>query len=160
MTDTLSNITAEWMERRRVDIIERQKALNIRASGKSAESLETVAKGESVSLLGDPSFLYQEYGRGPTGKKGPVPLYVIIRQWMKDKGLREEGGFNAYAIANKIHKQGTRLHRALKGDNNGVQPLGIFGIIDNNLPELENALGLEVRDTLESAILQQFKRIK
>ena len=154
MQKPLTQITTEWMEARRADIINKQRTLGMRASGRTAASLETEEKGPTVNLIGDPSFNFQEYGRGPTKRKGPIPLYLIIRQWMKDKGLRADGGFNEYSIANKIHAMGTRIHRK------EAQPLGITEIVDNNLPELEDELGLFVVGSLESEILRQFKKIQ
>lgn len=148
---TIEQITREWMEARRVEIIERQRALNMRASGRSAESLEVVEKPGNVSLLGDESLYFQEYGRGPSRRKGPIPLHILIRQWMKDKGLVEKGGFNAFAIANKIHAEGTRIHRG------EAQPLGIGEIVDKNLPQLENDLALSLVRRIESDILRKFK---
>lgn len=111
---------------------QQQQQRGIRASGRSAASLrlETsdkngVAKAE---VYGADYFLQQEYGRGPTRKKGRGVLRDRILDWMDDKGIAtqlkdyERRGI-AYVIARKIHESGTRLYRG-QGHPVGIQQLG------------------------------------
>ena len=147
----LNQITKDWLLERRADIVNQQKQKRMVASGKSAASLGVEEKGTAINLMGSPSFRYQEEGRGPTNRKGRIPLYVIIRQWMKDKGLNSTKSFNEYSIANKIHATGTRIFRK------EVKGLEIDEIITKHIPKLENNLGLFLRDRVQSDILNRFK---
>ncbi len=107
--------------------IERQMAANNRnASGRSVRSLTIDVDGTTGTLYGARQFLVMERGR--KGGKVPRGFVGIIRQWIIDKGIAvapipsktnrailspEERGFRSFAgaVAHKIMKDGTTLHR-------------------------------------------------
>lgn len=96
------------------------------ASGKSVASLQVSVNGDVGILYGSKSFLVMERGKKPG--KVPYGFRDIIKQWIIDKGISfapkpskrkdskyspQERALNslAGAIAYKIMKEGTRLHR-------------------------------------------------
>jgi hypothetical protein len=96
------------------------------ASGASVGSLTVEVNGNIGTLYGSKSFLAMEYGKKPG--KVPYNFKDIIRQWIINKGIAVtpipskkrdtkytpyERGLNsmAGAIAYKIMKEGTKLHR-------------------------------------------------
>ena len=108
--------------------IERQMAANNRnASGRSVRSLSIEVDGTVGILYGARQFLVMERGR--KGGKVPRGFVGIIRQWIIDKGIAvapipsktnravlspEERGLRSFAgaVAHKIMKDGTTLHRS------------------------------------------------
>ncbi|OCX52672.1 hypothetical protein BEL04_14595 [Mucilaginibacter sp. PPCGB 2223] len=88
------------------------------ASGKTLGSLQVIETPNGYELEANSSIYFLEHGRGPTtvpkGDHGNPDLVGIIRDWISAKGL----DLNPYAVANTIHKSGTRLYRA--GGNSGV----------------------------------------
>lgn len=96
------------------------------ASGRSIASLQVVV-GDNVGILyGSKSFLAMERGKKPG--KVPFGFRDIIKQWIIDKGISVtpipskrrdtkytpyERGLNSFAgaVAYKIMKEGTKLHR-------------------------------------------------
>ncbi|WP_295651689.1 hypothetical protein [uncultured Mucilaginibacter sp.] len=92
-----------------------QKGLS--ASGKTLASLEVVPTDNGYELQADSSIYFMEHGRGPTSTNavaGNPNLVQIIQEWLEDKGL----DINPYAVAKTIHKNGTKLFRAV--GNSGV----------------------------------------
>lgn len=96
------------------------------ASGRSVASLQVVVSENVGTLYGSKSFLVMERGKKPG--KVPFGFRDIIKQWIVDKGISVtpipskrrvtkytpyERGLNslAGAIAYKIMKEGTKLHR-------------------------------------------------
>lgn len=82
------------------------------ASGKTSQSLRftVTQEGEVVTLqvTGRPFFMTVETGRKATPTYKPSKAFVDrIQEWMKARGLPGK----AYAIAQAIHKKGTKLHR-------------------------------------------------
>lgn len=96
------------------------------ASGRSVASLSVSVSDNVGTLYGSKSFLVMERGKKPG--KVPFGFRDIIKQWIIDKGISvtpipskrrdtkytpHERGLNslAGAIAFKIMKEGTKLHR-------------------------------------------------
>lgn len=96
------------------------------ASGRSVASLNVVVNGNKGILYGSKSFLAMERGR--KGGKVPYGFVGIIKKWIIDKGIAvtpipakrknvkytpQERGLNSFAgaVAYKIMKEGTKLHR-------------------------------------------------
>lgn len=82
------------------------------ATGKSASSLryEVTNEGTKATLrvVGKPFFAVVETGRKPTPSYKPSETFVAsIKSWMDAKGKTG----SAYAIAQSIHKKGTKLWR-------------------------------------------------
>lgn len=122
----VSEILKRHLENIKANIAKQMEAYNRNASGHSVSSLFVEVHGSTGILYGSKSFLTMERGR----KAGRYPkgFYGIIRQWIIDKGISvspipsktqrailspEERGLRslAGAIAHKIIKEGTRLHR-------------------------------------------------
>ncbi len=87
----------------------------MRASGKTADSLEVQVNKDNVKLVGSSVFEQLEYGRGKTnsgGSKGGGKLIDDIKQWIRDKGIvsniknDSDNSTLAFLITRKIHKEG------------------------------------------------------
>jgi hypothetical protein len=93
-----------------------QKGVN--PTGKTLSSLEILETPTGYQLQADSSICFLEHGRGPTtvpkGNPGNPTLAQVIADWIDEKGL----SLNPYAVANAIHKNGTKLYRA--GGNSGI----------------------------------------
>lgn len=120
-------ILAEELGELKAKIIQNHTAAGQVASGKTAKSLRVELEEGGGRLYGRRYFGVLETGR----KAGKVPrqFYLIIRQWMKDKGIQappmpyktnrphkytpaERGARSmAAAIAETIRRKGTALHR-------------------------------------------------
>ena len=124
---TPRQILSEELEVLRKAIIERHLAAGQKASGRTMESLRVETNEDEGTLWGRQAFGVLETGR----KDGKVPMgfQAIIRQWMKDKGIKvapipyktnrphkyteqERGEMSlSFLIARKIRLEGTRLFR-------------------------------------------------
>ena len=120
-------IIAQELEDLKARIIQNHTAAGQVASGKTAKSLRIVVDEESGTLYGRSPFGTLETGR--RGGRVPRQFYLIIRQWMKDKGINapsmpyktnrphkytpaERGARSmAAAIAQVIRRSGTKLYR-------------------------------------------------
>ena len=120
-------IIGQELEELKARIIQNHTAAGQVASGRTAKSLRIVSDDEGGILYGRSPFGTLETGR--RGGKVPRQFYLIIRQWMKDKGISapaipyktnrphkytpEERGARsmAAAIAQTIRRSGTRLFR-------------------------------------------------
>jgi hypothetical protein len=102
------------------------KEKDIDASGKSSKSLRYEVTNDAAKVYGALSLEAVEFGRKPTREQGYVSgdmsLVDAIKQWIANKGL----DLNPYAVANKIHKEGTKQYR--KGGRRGL----LDGIIQEN----------------------------
>lgn len=124
--EQVSDILRRHLDNVKANIARQMEAHNRNASGRSVASLSVEVSGNVGTLYGSKSFLSMERGR--KGGKVPKGFYGIIRQWIIDKGIvvtpipaktqrailsPEERGLRslAGAIAYKIMKEGTRLHR-------------------------------------------------
>ena len=124
---TPRRILAEELEVLKKAIIAHHVAAGQKASGRTIASMRVEASENEGSLWGRQAFGVLETGR--RGGKVPMGFEKVIRQWMKDKGLRaepipyktdrphkytpqERGEMSmSYLIARKIRKEGTRLFR-------------------------------------------------
>jgi len=119
------------------------------ASGKTLASLQVVETPNGYELQADSSIYFMEHGRGPTtvpkGNAGNPDLVQIIEDWIEAKGLN----LNPYAVANVIHKNGTRLYRS--GGNSGILSVPL------NLDGLDNAVDDISAQYLQSAAQDIFQ---
>lgn len=130
------------------------------ASGRSVASLSIEVSGNKGVLYGSKSFLVMERGKKPG--KVPYRFRDIIKQWIIDKGISvtpiptkkrqskytpHERGLNsmAGAIAYKIMKEGTKLHR-----DNGYNDI-FTSAVRNELKVLEDELVLFTSNTIAEA---------
>lgn len=81
--------------------IKDQQEKNIRASGRSAQSIREEATIAAGRLFGSSYFHFQRVGRRP----GNFPPIESIKQWLIDKNL----DLNPFAVARKIAKKGTDI---------------------------------------------------
>lgn len=124
--EQVSDILKRHLENVKAAIAKQMEANKRNASGRSVASLTVEVAGNIGTLFGSKSFLAMERGR--KGGKVPKGFYDIIRQWIIDKGIAytpipsktqrailspDERGLRslAGAIAYRIMKDGTRLHR-------------------------------------------------
>lgn len=128
-------------------------ATGTNASGRTSDSLQVEMREDGGSVTGRQYFQSVEVGR--PGGRVPQNFRAIIRQWMKDKGIRavpipykrqpserwqpkytpeERGAWEmAGAIAETIRKEGTRLFR--EGGRTDIYT----HVINSRMEELEAA---------------------
>lgn len=126
MADSIQDILRSHLEHLRTTIINRIAENNRNVTGRTAASLTINVSGNSGSLTGSGSFLAIERGRG--AGKVPYNFVGIIKEWIVNKGLTykpipakrknvkytpKERGLNSFAgaVAYKIMKEGSRMHR-------------------------------------------------
>jgi len=114
------------------------------ATGNTLASLEVVQTDTGYELQADPAIYFMEHGRGPTqvpkGNPGNPDLVQIIQDWLDAKGLN----INPYAVANAIHKNGTRLYQS--GGNSGILSVPL------NLDTLDDVFDQISDDQLQQAV--------
>ena len=112
---TVEQLLFTEFEQLRIEIIAEYDRKGMRASGKTAESLEVISNKNVVTLLGDSVFEQLEFGRKPTSGGGSgtgEKLIDKIKQWIQDKGIvskiknDSDNTSLAWAITKKIHKSG------------------------------------------------------
>jgi len=145
----------------RADLIKAYDAKGMRASGKSADSLDVIATNDSVKLMGDGVWEQLEKGRGKSGSGSkPGKLIDDIKQWIKDKGIvsniknDNDNSTLAFLITRKIHKQG--WDRRGHGGVNVVSEV----VTDARMQKIINAVGAEMVLTLVTRLENEFKQIK
>lgn len=92
------------------------------ASGETAASLRREWQGDLMVISGAGHIFVLEFGRKPTmlgGSAGNETLQQKIRKWMDDKNIAtsepdKKRNSISWAIATKIHKEGSWLYRQLK----------------------------------------------
>ena len=162
MPTTQEILNAEF-ELLRVDLIKAYDAKGMRASGKTADSLQVVDTGlESVKLVGGRQFEQLEVGRGPS-KKGPAAgkgeLVEIIKQWISDKGIvsdiknDNDNSTLAFLIARKIHKQGW------KREGYGGVELVSEVVTDKRIQSIINKVGAELTLTIVTRLQDELKKL-
>jgi len=124
------DILLQFIAKLREELIANQKAKGIYASGASASELRAEVNDIEVGTAGQlidgaGYFQQQEFGRGPSKKSGGgQTLQERIYDWLefkkysinyKDDAQRKS---ISYAIATKIHREGTLTHRL--GKQTGV----------------------------------------
>lgn len=123
----------------KVDLIKAYDAKGMRASGKSAESLEVTTTTNSSKLTGDSTWGALEGGRSPsTNGSKPGKLIDQIKQWIIDKGIvsdiknDQDNSSLAFLITRKIHRDGwdRRNHGGINVVSEVVTEKRIQRIID------------------------------
>ena len=130
---TIKESVSQFLKKVISDILLDQESKNIRASGKSAQSLRFEATPDGGKLFGVDYFKYQERGRGPGG----FPPIQSIIDWVNSKGITPESGSiegMAFAISKKIAKNGTDI---FQGKREG---LSIKELVAKQRPELRSEL--------------------
>lgn len=96
------------------EVLTQYEAKNLKASGNFQRNLQIKKKSETHYQLIAPYYVYTfEHGRKPG--KVPKAFASIIYKWSEDKGItftneKQRSRF-AFAVANKISKQGTSQYR-------------------------------------------------
>lgn len=142
----------EFFENVKKDTVQDQLSKNIKASGKSAASLEIKADGNGGQLLGSAYFYQQIHGRRP----GKMPPVSDLLAWVKVKGIgsseQQQKGI-AWAISKKIANEGTDI---FKGKRAG---LDWEIIINDNTKALMEALGENVMAEVTNNLIKEFDGI-
>lgn len=146
------------------DLVKEYDRLGMRASGKTADSLEVESSNTVAKLLGDETFGALDGGRGKS-KSGSKPGKLIdsIKQWIKDKGIVSDikndssGKTLAFLITRKIHKQGWMR-------NSKRNPIKGVNLVSNviTLKRMQNIIdkvGNELTLTLVNRLEKEFKQI-
>jgi hypothetical protein len=132
-------------------IIDAAQQKGMSATGKTLGSLQVVETPNGYELQANSSIYFMEHGRGPTkaakGDHGNPDLVEIIQNWIDAKDL----SLNAYAVANTIHKNGTRLYRS--GGNSGILSVPL------NLNTLDNVFENIAAQYLQNATDEIFKQM-
>lgn len=104
----------EILQHLRSEVISQYEAKGLKASGNFARQIQVLKKSEKHYQVIAPYYVYTfEHGR----KAGKIPkaFASIIYKWSEDKGItfaneKQRTRF-AFAVANKISKQGTLQYR-------------------------------------------------
>lgn len=141
------------LERAKVRLIEKYDQLDLRASGKWAETLETRLVGIKGQILGE---FYSEYmvkGRKP----GAAPPVRAIYQWMLDKKTfrGEKSLGRAIAISKSIGAQGTVAYR--EGGTDLLEILDDPEMIAEFTAELQTAMEIRIAEELRRIIRESFE---
>lgn len=147
----------KFFESLKAEVIEEQKRQGRVASGKSLSEWEIQINEFRGVLLGSRYAGTLETGRKPG--KVPKGFAEIIEDWMRDKGIFQtktiaERGAIASAIAWRIHKEGTKLHRT--GGNSGVI---IKFINDKRINEFAETLSGAMENEITQEILPRFGKV-
>lgn len=155
---TPREILADELEQLRQAIIANHLKAGQKASGRTMASLRVEVTEEQGVLWGRSPFGTLETGR----KAGKVPMgfTAVIRQWMKDKGIKgepipyktnrphkytpqERGDMQlSFFIARKIKRQGTSLFR--KG--------GRSDIYSNEIPAATERIGSKLLELMKAKV--------
>lgn len=109
-------IIREELQSLRQRIIANHEAAHQVASGRTRDSLKVEMTESGGILWGRQAFGVLETGRKPG--KVPKGFYVIILQWVKDKGIQVDNPKSfAYLVARKIANEGTKLYRSGKKED-------------------------------------------
>lgn len=133
----------------------------MRASGKTADSLEVETSLNGAKLTGSSVFEQLEYGRGATksGGGGGEKLIDQIKQWISDKGIvsniknDNDNSTLAFLITRKIHREG--WDRAKYGGVGLISKV----ITTNRIQSIINKVGAELTLTLVSRLQIELKQI-
>ena len=157
--DSPLSIAEEWVKGVKDDLIANYDKLGLRASGKFAQSLESIVterpNGYNIKIRAAKHSYFMENGRRPNKEKSPEQakvLYPIIKQWIADKGL----GFDdrrAFAIALKIVYEGIKVP-------NKHNPGGVISdvITEERTRELIRKLAIDKINTFRSDVLKELKK--
>lgn len=153
----IQDILKQRLENVKAKVVQAMASNNRNASGRSVASL-SVSVSDNVGILyGSKSFLVMESGKKPG--KVPYQFRDIIKQWIINKGISVtpipskskeskytpyERGLNSLsgAIAFKIMKDGTKLHR-----DNGYNDIYTTAIKEE-LEALSNELVIYTADSI------------
>lgn len=114
----------------------------VRASGRTSESIHAVATDYEVEVLADRHIWALEDGRKPTSAgatRGNPTLYERIKEWMQYRSVfsaleGKERDSVAWAITKKIHEGGTALYRGV--DHYGrTAPSGLLTNVIKSIDE-------------------------
>lgn len=153
------NILRKRLEAIRLKTIADQKAKDITASGKSAQSLTVDVKENTGTLSGFSYFEQQEFGRGPTRNGGRGVLRQRIREWLDEKSWsrrfdEDKKDSLSYAITHNIHKRGT-----LRGNTAQYPGLDLTGIAQEEIEAIRQEVGAEAAVLVGSDIDRIWKKL-
>ena len=159
---TTQDILNQEFELLKNDLIREYDRLNMRASGKTADSLEVETSVQGAKLTGSSVFEQLEYGRNSSKSSGGGGAKLIdqIKQWISDKGIVSDikndadNSSLAFLITRKIHREGWDRSR-----------FGGVGLISkvvtvNRVQSIINKVGAELTLTLVHRLQNEFKQIK
>lgn len=123
------------------------------ATGRYKRSIQQKTEGAGfdsrVLVFSDVDYdEFVEDGRGPTVKKGPVPLSELLEQWARQRGL------NPFAVAKSIHKRGTLRFRTGRDSRGraGAWKTTKAQLSTTILPPHLDDMAKDIAETLASAI--------
>lgn len=147
-------LIAQFINESRLSLVESQSSKGLRASGKSANSLQ-VTIGENFGQLIDTtgSFYYQEFGR----KAGKYPPFKVIYDWvaLKKYGIQyntEKKHLSiTYAIMHNMKLKGT--YTAQHGQTNVLTDV----INRERINALKGAFAKKYSSQIKSDVIKEFK---
>lgn len=144
------------------DLIKEYDALNMRASGNTADSLEVKTSTNKADLTGSSVFEQLEYGRGSSKSGGSSGGKLIdqIKEWIRDKGIvsniknDNDNSTLAFLITRKIHREGWNR-----------QKYGGVGLISkvittNRIQRIIDKVGAELTLTLVTRLQVELKQLE
>lgn len=131
LADTLNDIGTLLVDRLKRQLEKDGKVV----SGKTLNSVYFVVSKNGLELRANASILtLTKRGRKPSQKKGEQKLIDIIKVWAKARGIPDKA---AYAITQKIHKEGIKVPNKFTDGDLLVRAFeGVDTIIYNEMKRL------------------------
>ena len=124
----------------------------VNASGRLAESVESVLEGNTLNIKANDYIWYLVFGRPPTSSMGSGEVYPAIVQWLEDKGL----DISPYAVTHNIHKYGTSIWQEHQGNESGLiddilTQQAIDELADKLVSVLDDGIRIQLFNAFEKA---------
>lgn len=142
--DNLQRALVKSIKTIKENIYKSLKAKGRYATGKTQKAIHEAIDGLNAKILGPAYIEALEIGRGPTkpgAAAGNPPLVESIKEWMAAKNIKG----SAWAIANKIHKEG------YKGKSGAITD-GLVNAPEEVVREIKLAAGLDVRAHIKNIL--------
>lgn len=130
-------------------VLEQEK---LNATGQTSANIRIGEVGENSGAVNAPaSIMTLVHGRRPTSGSGNGTLVEAIDAWLKAKGL----DLNKYAVAKKIHKEGTTLFRG------GHKTLGAppTDILQRGIPAVSDFLKTNLTRHYSNEVITSIKQM-
>ena len=114
MNEEIDNIITSWCSQVIEDIRQVLIDKNVNATGSLSDSLRFEFTESEVIIWAKEHSIWTDRGRGATKNDNGGELIEAIKEWVVAKRV----DLNPYAVAQKIHQEGTKLHR--EGGNREV----------------------------------------
>lgn len=139
-------------------------------TGRTASAIRYEASAHRLKIYAPAHLVALESGRKPSAGGGRGELLGIIKQWIKDKGIKPTPDKDgkvitddalAFLITRKIHREGTDLYKKYKGAAKGS---GVISEVLNDrlTSDVRASLKLQYKNKIVaevSSVLNKLKKV-